>query len=380
MSKNLLKQSILLVTRPLCEPWDEASKNFAFDLAKNVTTKKITILTNGIIKNTPKHITQEKIYTKSDFNLFQKILLLFFLYRKAKKYEVIHLLFTPTKLNSWIIKKLVPENIKVIQTIATVRDDNYSTEELKKIYFANTLITYSKFAEKKVRTIFQNNSTKNIYQIYPGINLDKFIPNKKDTDLLEKWSVNEKDVIVTYAGEFVRLGATDLIIDAFIEIWTNPENHNIKYLCACRIKNDADLVKKNEVINKLNKVGCLDKVIFSDTFADMNALYNISDIMIFPVTKMQGKFDVPLAMIEPYACKKPVISSDLKIFEEFSSNKINVIIKSNDEKELIKSILSLSNNNKKCNQLGEESYKFAHKTFNISKIAKQYTKLYDKIQ
>ncbi len=380
MSKNLLEQKILLVTRPLCEPWDEASKNFAFDLAKNVTTKNISILTHGIIKNTPEHITQENIYTKSQFNLFQKILLLFFLCRKAKNYEIIHLLFTPTKLNSWVIKKLLPANVKIIQTIATVRDDIYPKKDLRKIYFANTLVTYSKFAEKKVNEIFKNNSTKNISQIYPGINLTKFTPSKKDTELLKKWSINEKDIIVTYAGEFVRLGATDLIIDAFIKIWANPANHHIKYLCACRIKNDADMAKKNDVIIRFTKAGHLDKVIFSDTFSDMNALYNVSNIMIFPVTKMQGKFDVPLAMIEPYACKKPVISSDLPIFEEFSSKEINVIIKSGNEKELVKSILSLSDNTSKCTELGEESYIFAHKTFNISKISKQYTKLYDKLQ
>ncbi len=378
MSK--LDKKILLVTRPLCEPWDEASKNFAFDLAKNITTKKITILTNGIIKNIPSHIKQQNIYTESTFNLVQKILLLFFLCRNIKKYDIIHLLFTPTKLNSWLIKKIIPKNIQVIQTIATVRDDIYSTEELKNIYFADILITYSKFAQKKILKLFEKNSNKNIYQIYPGINLDKFKKEKKNKKLLEKWSLNKNHVIITYAGEFVRLGATDLIVDAFIEIWRKPQNHNIRYLCACRIKNSADLVKKNDIIHRFKKAGHLDKVIFSNTFSDMNALYNVSDIMIFPVTKMQGKFDVPLAMIEPYACKKPVISSDLPIFKEFSSDKINVIITSGSEKELVEAILSLSINIDKCNNLGEEAYQFVHKTFNISKIAKQYTKLYDKIQ
>ena len=32
-------------------------------------------------------------------------------------------------------------------------------------------------------------------------------------------------------------------------------------------------------------------------------------------------FDVPLAMVEPYACKKPVIASDLELFKEFSNDR-----------------------------------------------------------
>ncbi len=380
MSKNLLEQKILLVTRPLCAPWDEASKNFAFDLAKNVTSKDITILTKGKIENLPNHIRQESIYSKSDFNIIQKIFLLLFLYKNAKNYDIIHLLFTPTKLNSWIITNLIPKNKKVIQTIATVRDDNYSKEELRKIYFADTLVTYSKFAKKKVSEIFRNNSQKNILQIYPGINLAKFVPGEKDKNLLSKWSIEKNHVIIAYAGEFVRLGATDLIVDTFIDIWKEKKNRHLRYLCACRIKNEADLEKKQEVIEKFKKAGYLDKVIFSDTFADMNALYNVSDIMIFPVTQMKGKFDVPLAMIEPYACKKPVIASDLPIFEEFSSKEINVIIKNGDKNELKEAILGLAKDTKKRKELGENSYEFVHKTFNISEIAKKYTKLYDKLQ
>ncbi len=41
---------------------------------------------------------------------------------------------------------------------------------------------------------------------------------------------------------------------------------------------------------------------------------------------MRGKFDVPLAMVEPYLCEKPVIASHLPQLAEFSSPAINVIL------------------------------------------------------
>ncbi len=379
MSSKKTSKNILFVTRPLSPPWDEASKNFAYDLVCNVSGHNITILVDKYIPNAPQHITQKKIYSDNHLSLKQKVHLLRHLKRHSNKFDAIHLLFTPTKLNSKIIKKILRRDAlqcvstpQIIQTVATLRDDLYSKEDLQKMLFGDTIITYSKWAQKKL----QNLGFDNIHQIYPGLNLSKFTPGDKDTKLMQKWNISENDFVVTYPGEFVRLGATDLIIDTFLKLWDNPSNHNIKYLCACRIKNDADAKKKQEVIKRIKNAGHIDKVIFTDTFADMNAIYNLSDTVIFPVTNMKGKFDVPLAMIEPYACKKPVVASDLELFQEFSNENINVIVKRNDIEELKNAILDLQKNPQKRINLGENAYKFAHETFDIKKTAQKYQDIY----
>jgi glycosyltransferase involved in cell wall biosynthesis len=134
------------------------------------------------------------------------------------------------------------------------------------------------------------------------------------------------------------------------------------------------------VIKKLEEMGYRDRVVFTDTFADMQAIYNISDIIIFPVTTMRGKFDVPLAMIEPYACKKPVITSNLDLFKEFSHPDINVIIPPTNSSILSQAIIALANDRQKQQMLGENAFIFAHKTFNISHIAHNYDTLYKRIQ
>jgi glycosyltransferase involved in cell wall biosynthesis len=243
---------------------------------------------------------------------------------------------------------------------------------MKKLIFGDVVVTYSNYAKEKLNKLgFQN-----VVQIYPGFNLSKFKPEEKDLDLMKKWNLTERDFVVSFPGEFVRLGATDFVIDTFLELWKDEKNFDIKYLCACRLKNEKDVEKKKEVIEKLKKTGHLDKVIFTDTFSDVNKLYNLADVVIFPVNNMRGKFDVPLAMIEPYACKKPVISSDLPVLQEFSNEKINIIIKRNDKEDLKKAILSLKNDEKKRRELGENAFNFAHQTFDIEKIAGQYEGIY----
>lgn len=376
------QKNILFVTRPLSPPWDEASKNFAYDLACNISNYNVTILVDKYIDDAPKHIIQKKIYSNNHFSLSQKIKLLQYLHKNANNFDIVHLLFTPTKLNSKIMKKILhnrkdtinhTSTTSVIQTVATLRDDLYSKEELQNMLFGDVIVTYSKWATNKLNILDFTNTK----QIYPGFNLSKFIPLSKDPELMQKWNIQKENFVITYPGEFSRLGATDLIIDTFLKLWENPDNINIKYLCACRIKNDTDAQKKQDIITRITKAGHIDKISFTDTFSNVNAIYNMSDIIIFPVTDMSGKFDVPLAMIEPYACKKPVIASNLELFKEFSSDKINVIIPKENKDALANAILELEKNSEKRNQLGENAFTFAHETFDIKRIASEYTKIYN---
>lgn len=369
-------KKILFVTRPLSPPWDEASKNFAYDLAKKVDDHNITILVDKEISKLPVHVKQEKIYTQNHLSLSQKIKLIKYLIFNADRFDVIHLLFTPTKLNSWLIKKILSgKNVKIVQTIATIRDDLYSGEDLKNMFFGDVLVMYSKWAKEKLTKLgFQN-----VDQIYPGIDLKKYIPSKKNLKLIDRWKLQESDIIITYSGEYVRLGATDMIVDAFIKLWEDPEKYDVKYLCNCRVKNEEDARKKEEIMEKFIAAGHGDKVVFTDTVYDMNAVYNLSDIIIFPIANMHGKFDVPLAMIEPYACKKPVIATDLPLFKEFSSPQINAIIPTANSEALRDKIVELLSNPEKQKDLGENAYKFAHETFDIKNTAQKYTEIYNKL-
>ncbi len=374
MSSKNPRKKILFVTRPLSPPWDEASKNFAYDLAQNVTEHDITILVDAINAEAPEHITQQKIYTQNHFSLTQKVRLVWYLYKNATDFDAIHLLFTPTKFNSFVLKKILSQTkARVVQTIATVRDDLYSAADLRRIFFGDVLVTYSQWAEQKLTKC----GYKNVHQIYPGINLEKFVPSEKDGALMQKWHIAPEKKIVMYPGEYVRLGATDMIVDAFLELWQNPAHHDVLYLCACRIKNAQDEAKKQEIIQKLHTYDYRDRVVFTDTYADVNAIYNLADVAIFPVSDMRGKFDVPLAMIEPYACKKPVIASDLPLFKEFSDTTINVIIPKADAHALAQAIETLLNDAEQRTRLSDNAYTFAHNTFNITTTAQKYTALYN---
>jgi glycosyltransferase involved in cell wall biosynthesis len=150
----------------------------------------------------------------------------------------------------------------------------------------------------------------------------------------------------------------------------------IKFIFGNRVKNEADQKKKDEVVAKLTQAGIVDQVRFTDTWKEMPKLYNLSDVIVFPVGNMRGKFDIPLAIIEPYACEKPVILSDLEIFQEFSKPDFSVTIPRNDSDALWQAIEDLRANEDKRKTLGKNARAFTKQFFDLKETARKYETLY----
>lgn len=411
-------KNILLATRPLTPPWDEASKNFAYFLAKSITDSKLQvhILTaksapekaGGPLEGLSNNIIQHPIFpaydaTRAGHSFSQKAILSSYLFTQSHRYDIVHYLFTPTAFNASLIKNFTYRRPKTIQTIATLREDLYKPEDWKKMLFADRIVTYSDYSKKKLEA----SGFSGVERIYPGIDLNLYSPKPKNEEALKHFDLTAEDFVVMYPGEYVRLGATDMLVDMLVRYlgkdyqqhegvateskgkgafsWPNLKRQprdvadnstNIKFIFGCRVKNEADQKKKDEVVEKLTQAGIIDYVRFTDTWKDMPALYNLSDIVVFPVENMRGKFDIPLAIIEAYACAKPVILSDLEIFQEFSRPEFSAIIPRNDGDALWNTIINLQSNDTKRKTLSENARAFVEQHFDLQNTAQEYKELY----
>jgi glycosyltransferase involved in cell wall biosynthesis len=375
---------ILLFTRPLSPPWDEASKNLAYEIALNSRKKDLgfEVLTTqssiGYEEISPSKIIQRKIYTKNHFDGYEKIRLILYLLFGKKSSQVIHFLFTPRPLTSFVIRlRLAFSSLKTIQTIATISEKNLQNKnKLKKILFADKIVAQSNYTLRKIK----EKNFKNVELIYPGINMKKFFPKNKPKKILEEMKLNQNNFVVLFAGEYTRLKAIDDIIKAAEIIFKNNQNNDIKFVLACRIKSTQDRTKKEGIIQQIKQRGFSKQIIFKETVENMADLYNLSDVNIFPVREMAGKFDIPLALIEAMACKKPVIVSDIPVLQEFIKNKENGLItpkaKPND---LAKNILKLKRENKLREKISQSGFNFVKENFDIEKNIKKYNKLYQEM-
>ncbi len=392
------KKKILLLTRPICPPWDEGSKNFAYTLAKYAGDFEIYLLTCGkagdLVPNwglSPQNVVCHDIYTSSKWDWPQKVRAYIFLLKEfflkgGNNYDILHSFFTPTWLNVFALKLcLKNKKIKTIQTLATLRDDLYSAEKLKKIIHADFIITYSDYTKAKLEKLGFNN----IKRIYPGIDIKKYSPAPKKQELMAKFETGEDDFVINYTGEYVRLGDMDDIVETFIDIVETRQclvstageiKNNFKLHLAVRVKNQRDAQKKKEIIKKLEKENILDRVAFIDDGSyEMQDIFNLCDISIFPARTMAGKFDIPLAVIEAMACGKPVIASNLERLKYFLNNENSILIAPGNREVLKENILYLYNNSEKRNDLARRSIDFVRQNFDIMKIVKEYEEVYRKI-
>ncbi len=361
-------KKILFVTRPIAPPWDEASKNFAYNLAKEIAKNnsdlEIHLLTKGILPNLPKNIIQHQIYTSSqnDFDFWQKLRSLLFQVKSRNRFDIVHHFFTPTLLSSFLIKNFLRGKAKTIQTIATLREDLFSDKQIRQMMFGDKIITYSEYAKSQLEKLDFNN----VQKIYPGIDLEDYKP---------KIGNNRANFVVNFTGEYIRLGAMDDVIKSFITV--SKKILSAKLSLAVRIKNSKDAKKKKEVIKKLKKENLLKKVSFyDDGNYKMSDIYNLCDVSIFPVHNMKGKFDVPLAVIEAMSCAKPVIISDIPILQEFSNKNNSIQIKTGDITGLTQAILNLYKNKEKRLTIGKQARQYVLENFSIQTASKKYSKIY----
>jgi phosphatidylinositol alpha-1,6-mannosyltransferase len=375
-----IHQKILFVSRPIAPPWDEASKNFAYNLAKEIGTTtdapEIHLMTTKQPLELPPTIIQECLYKycEKDFRLSDKLRSLFFQFSQRNTFDITHYFFTPTKSNAWIIKNLLRGRAKTVQTVATLREDLFSDNEIKDMMFGDIITTYSDYAKNKLESL----GCTNVHKIYPGIDLADYTPREKDLGELQKAGFTKDDFIINFTGEYIRLGAMDIVIDSFINV--SKEIPSARLSLAVRVKNDRDAQKKETVIAKLKKENVLHKVSFHDNgIYKMSDIYNLCDISVFPVSTMQGKFDIPLAVIETMACGKPVILSDLPILKEFSDEKNSITIAKNSPQDLIDAIMDLYKNTEKREMIGKNAHDYAHQNFNIQRSAQEYIDLYKKL-
>lgn len=403
-----MPKKILLYTRPLVPPWDEASKNLAWEIAKNssnnfqfeiLTTKKSGSSLEGFEKeetaekrkvgerfqdflnrDNKEKITPRPIFSSANFNQVAKIQLLNVLYGlNPKKVDIIHFLFTPRPLTSFLIRrKLKKLPIKTVQTIATLNEKFYrNPQKIKKIIFANTIVAQSNYTFKKL----QKAGIGNLELIYPAVNLEKFQHQEKDQNLMKKFSIESGEFVILFPGEYVRLKAVDDIINALkILSSREPQIANFKLILACRIKSKKDIKKREKIKKQVKKFNLEKNVIFIETFANMPKLYNLADLVIFPVREMVGKFDIPLALIEAMACEKPVIISDIPVLKEFIKHKeTGLVIPKADPEKLAYAINQAIQFPEETKKIATQGLMFARENFDIRKNIKKYEEVYQKL-
>jgi len=187
---------------------------------------------------------------------------------------------------------------KIIQIITRSKSVLSATKPLLPRYFGvfswwlkpDITIVHSKRAESlfngfKYSTIFIPN----------GVDTEKFKPvtAQQKNMLRSKYGLDVNDFIVLHVGP-VRSGRNQRVL---LNLTTS-----IKVLLVVSISNPSE----NEVYDELLRSKA---IVWKRYFPNIEEIYSIADVYIFPLFEEQNSIEIPLSVLEAMSCNLPVITT-----------------------------------------------------------------------
>jgi glycosyltransferase involved in cell wall biosynthesis len=203
--------------------------------------------------------------------------------------------------------------------------------------------------------------------IYNGIDLKKFkIPLNQKLQIKKEFDL-ENFKVVGMVSRLVKNKGQDFLIKAvpyILKIYPK-----VKFLIIGEGP-DRKILEEEITKKEFSK-----NVILTGFRKDIPGLLSVLDVFAHPsYTETEG---LPYSILEAQAAQKPVVVTDVGGCKEaLEDGKTGFLIKARDEKILAKTIISLLENPKLGQKIGERGRKFVKENFNLQKSIKRTANLF----
>lgn len=369
--------SILILSRPLSNTLDEGSKNLVYYISRICSYPIRVLIESGFKLPVSKSVSFYELttdinstYVENSRSKSVKMRLMTELL-KVGKYNCVHAFFSLTKINSLILLfvRLILRK-KVILSIPAIQENKLNSF-IVKITLRNVsqLVVMSEKTALKVKSLAPN-----VEVIESIVDETRFKPcTEGERRLLrDKLEITAKHVVI-YPGEYGRLDSNENIV-SIVKGVIEKMGTDVQFIFSCRIKTSHDLKIEKHVKQELQ--GC--NVLFLNTVSNYHEYAMVSDIGVFPVKNMDGKFDHPLALVELMALGKPVYHSNIEPLDELYSGSPDFCLPYENTQLFIERIVQSFTDKvayqKAVNQTLLETQKFSAST-NVKKYENIYERL-----
>ena len=363
-----MRKKLLMISRAVEPPWDEASKNLVRDISNMLDDYQFHILTTGNTRKDKENIVNKEIYSKWKLTLFQKLRLVLFLIRKRTDYDLYHFCFTPELLTSFLSNVLIDKRKKIWSLpYISLR---LSKKNIKKLAENTSIMTVTSEFSKE---IFKDGGACNVEVVYPGVDLEIFKPINKSKTHKEGGGFT-----VFFPGDISK-DAIIMAVESIIKE-TVLRTTSVNFIVASRIKKMGDARRKNGLKDRLDKAGLQDRIRFIEGVKDMPALLADCDLVLYPHFEDFGKkIDIPYIVVEAMACGKPVLISDRRPLNEVMKNGAGMAVSTDNPYEFAKAIIKLNEDQRFANNLGMRNRQVTEMYFDINKNMKRFASIYKKV-
>jgi len=363
-----------MITRPILPPWNEGSKNMAWQIAQRarnhhfhlMTVRSITppLNNNSVIWN---YIYTCLLYTSD-------AALLWHLASRNPDADIYHFLFVPTLQTSRLFSPIMHLKRKCsIQTVPSLYKLDLSSKQARTLFFADKVIAISDWTANKLQSL----GLENVAHINAGIDLEIFKPTVNQSALRKKFRLPLDAPLVLFSGELSRLDSTAIMLSIIRRVL--DEDAKIHFVFACPIRKPADITVRQEVQQKIRGGGLSDSVSFVGEVDNFSELLNSCDLLAYPVARMTGKIDTPLTILEAMATEMPVILTDLPPLNEVLKAKAGITAPVGNEEAFAHAIIKLSNDETLRHELGRVGREVIKTYYNLAAMVQAYEDLYDEL-
>lgn len=362
---------ILMVSKPVGPPWDDASKNLVRDIVTNCTDFRFHVMTAPPQEFKTKNSRPVHVYSPQDgfgLTLYDKIKL-FVRLLQPDELGLYHFFFTPTPANSKASRFALKIKIfqKSIHTICSLPED---LQNIKQLMFADEIVTVSEHGCNQLKKA----GVENVRLIYPAVKEYEPLTEEKTAETREKFSLPTDKTLVLFAGDLEFSNATDTLLEALPEIL---KNENVALVFCNRIKTGLANQKLNALKKQILKNQNSDRVFFIEPSDDFISLLAACDIQLMHPNSLYGKMDIPLVILEGMMLNTVSIMSNLpSLLEIAEDEKSAIYINPSDPAQLADAVTKLVDDKEKLSELKINGRELVKTRFNMETLKKEYSKLY----
>jgi glycosyltransferase involved in cell wall biosynthesis len=366
---------ILFVTRPIIPPWNEGSKNLAWQIARRLGRHRPHLMTVKAHTSEPAaQVVWESVYTDTDvlISARQRVRLFLYLLGGKSRVDLYHFFFVPTPATSFFLAGLSRLHGKwTIQTVPSLYRTRVGRDEARRVFFADWVVAISHSTADYLRSL----GLENVVHINAGVDVEYFANHPADTSLSRRLGLPPESVIVLFSGEYSRMGSVERLLGVMPQVLAQcPNSH---FVFACRIKSRRDRLVEAEIRQIVHEMKLSQRVHFLGEVDDFPAVLKASDIFLLPVSDMIGKFDTPLTLLEAMAAGLPIVSNDIAPLNEILTSGAGVVVPVGDDSAMIEALVSLVSDEEWRRRVGDAARKAAQARYDIDATAQAYERLYD---
>lgn len=288
---------MLILTNCLIKNADEGCVNIAYNLIKRIK-KEVSD-----VKVVSYERTSELTDVQMELNKFMLSFPLIKLLRKEK--SVLYIPFPAktksTALRIWILSRFC----KDLSVLISMHDniDGFSKFLLKNS--KAKLIVFSETAYKDFSDVVGDK----VSYIKTGVDTKKFRSVEQITKLLlrKKYSIDESAKVILHVGH-LNEGRN---IQQLLRL---SDEYFVVLVTSTLTKNEQDKQLKEAFLKRKN-------TLLIDTYVEnIEEIYQLSDLYLFPVTESGHCIDVPLSVLEAASCGVPVLTTEYGETKAFKDN------------------------------------------------------------